>query len=386
MAHPCTRESLRLVRAGTTLCIRDRTYGCAADGHNMWVSGGCWGHFKVPGAIKFMTCGHRMLQRIRNPSGHRVNCSILWPSSVAMPAEIAKLARDLLCPSSSDCVEAYADVLRAEYAILSLHGQVLRMHATRGDYMLPRLAREFSGVQRYRLASLQGDGNGASAGAVVVDVGCNLGDFSIAAWRSNPSLHILCLEPMPATFLFLRWNLQANGVPLLTPSTFGMAGAKGGVLAMRAAATADGRTVPILYHPRMSGFGVTSASSEDGRLRADFHVPRTRADEDAAASSWRSSAPSLDLSAWLGARDVRSLRFLKMDCEGCEHEVLPAIRPLLRKTRMFEGEIHPCSLKQNLTCRYSNKRLRQTVQSLCSTGHVCRQCNCTSKDLVAGAG
>ena len=48
---------------------------------------------------------------------------------------------------------------------------------------------------------------------------------------------------MPVTFVFLTWNLLANRVPLLTPAAFGSQRAQGGVLALNAAVTADGRDV-----------------------------------------------------------------------------------------------------------------------------------------------
>ena len=102
--------------------------------------------------------------------------------------------------------------------------------------MLPHIASEFSNPRRYHIQRLTGS---STHGRIIVDVGCNLGDFSIAAWQHNPDLHILCLEPMPVTYLYLRWNLHANGVALLTPAKFGAPGQPGGVLALQAAATAD---------------------------------------------------------------------------------------------------------------------------------------------------
>ena len=123
----------------------------------------------------------------------------------------------------------------AEQATLRAHGRVLHLFAAAGDGILPRLANEFSDPTRYRTDRLSvGQG-------VVVDIGCNIGDFSISAWKQNPRLHILCLEPMPVTYAFLIWNLLANGVPHLAPNAFGVAGAAGGVLPLRAAVTADGR-------------------------------------------------------------------------------------------------------------------------------------------------
>ena len=135
--------------------------------------------------------------------------------------------------------------------------------------------------------------------------------------RQNPRLHILCVEPMPVTYVFLRWNLLANSVPRLTEEAFGRPaqGGVGGVLALQSAVTADGRPVTVDYSPVMSGFGVTSASAQSGTI-GSFRLPVTRAGH--AAATTRATVGSLELEAYLQARGVRRLRMLKMDCEGCE--------------------------------------------------------------------
>jgi FkbM family methyltransferase len=150
----------------------------------------------------------------------------------------------------------------------------------------------------------------------MVDVGCNLGDATIAAWLANAALRVLCLEPMPITYLYLRWNLLANGVPSLTPEMFAAASTKGGVLALPAGASADGRSLSIEYAPDLSGYGITSVSTDTGSIVADSGLAGTRnhakhrvsADEFLRASG----VPSLNLTAWLDAHGVSAVRFLKM--------------------------------------------------------------------------
>ena len=176
------------------------------------------------------------------------------------PATVERIAARLLGP------KAAATLFDSSVAAnLTLHGRVLRMHAARGDVTLQRIERELVQPSRYRLSRLLSH---HSFSRVVVDVGCNLGDFAIAAWQQDPSLKVLCLEPMPVTYVYLRWNLEANGVPLLSAARFAAPGqASGGVLPLQAAVTSDGRDVDIEYSPTLSGFGVTSASSSDGIIR-----------------------------------------------------------------------------------------------------------------------
>ena len=47
---------------------------------------------------------------------------------------------------------------------------------------------------------------------IFVDVGANLGLVSISLAKQWPSARILALEPAPATFRYLLWNLKENHV------------------------------------------------------------------------------------------------------------------------------------------------------------------------------
>ena len=219
----CTRD-LQLIsggqRFGYPTCKLNRTFGCTSDDANLWVSSGCWASFTVPGALKPVSCGHSLFRRVRNatPWTYRYECPLLWPwPSERAPALVRERATRLLRPG-----EAVADLLRAEMAVLNLHGHALRMHAARGDVMLPRLAQEFGAGERrgynlHRLRPRRPNSIAANASInastyagrspaattssrVVVDIGCNLGDFTIAAWKTNPHLQILCLEPMSRQF------------------------------------------------------------------------------------------------------------------------------------------------------------------------------------------
>ena len=133
----------------------------------------------------------------------------------AVPAEIRVLAERHLHHFN-------ATRILAEKATLRAHGRTLQLFAAAGDGILSRIADEFSDPSRYRTDRIN------SGQGVVVDIGCNIGDFAISAWKQNSRLHILCIEPMPVTYAFLIWNLLANGVPRLSPRSFGVAGAVGG--------------------------------------------------------------------------------------------------------------------------------------------------------------
>lgn len=133
---------------------------------------------------------------------------------------------------------------------------------------------------------------------------------------------------MPITYVFLMWNLIANGVPLLSAlgspphqrsSTGCTRERAGGVLALHAAASRDGRDLSVEYSPWLSGFGVTGASSQDGTLAAEHNVREmltrtTSKDRTALATFLKARVRSINLPAWLEERGITKLKLLKIDC------------------------------------------------------------------------
>lgn len=176
-------------------------------------------------------------------------------------------------------------------------------------------------------------------GATVLDIGANVGDTSIQLHRLNPEVNVVALEPMPYTYFFLVWNLVANGVPLLREHDFqseyrhehrradggkSWRRPRGGVLPIHAGATADGRTVALEWNERYSK---NAKEGVPGSKTARFHNVTTR------------QIPAL--LAGLGLHE-RRLPLLKIDCEGCEFDVLPQLEQsgLLERIDRLVGEIH----------------------------------------------
>jgi len=224
------------------------------------------------------------------------------------------------------------------------------MHAYADDDAITRLPSEFR-ADRYGSARLsRADGAAAAStvrAPVVVDIGANLGSFTLSAYLANPGLRILALEPMPVTFMFLKWNLLSNDIPEITEQEF-HAG-KPGVLALQRAVTSDGRGVQVEYSPAKSMNAITSASESSGQIPQTYDV---QLDSDR-----KTSVLSLSLPQFLGNEPVK---FLKIDCEGCEHEVVPMLSSsgMLAHVEMAAGEVHAC-LSQH-SCRYSSEQVAVT--------------------------
>ena len=202
----------------------------------------------------------------------------------------------------------------------------------KGDNSNVRLIKEFKhdtyGVKRVT----EDDG-------VIVDVGANIGDFTISSALCFPSLQVVGVEAVPTTYFFFRWNLFINRVPILERHELG--GHRPGVFALNAAVVAAdpswaGRAKSLLSGPPMVEIrtAVGGGSSQDASL-AWVH---TDADD---GKRWLiSRVPGIDLPTLTSGLRVR---LLKIDCEGCEYDVAHASPSWLaskRHIQRFTGEMH----------------------------------------------
>lgn len=136
----------------------------------------------------------------------------------------------------------------------------------------------------YRLSSL-----GSLAlvdGDVILDLGAHIGTAAVLFARRWPDARLVCVEPNPGTFAYLKENLSRNGV--------------NAVALNEAVGAADGRTTL---------FGIDDASCE--------------ASTSVAMSGGSAEVPVAGI-ARLFADAGGRVRLVKLDCEGAEHEVLAA--------------------------------------------------------------
>lgn len=291
----------------------------------------------------------------------------LFPPALPEDLSFAPAPPAIEALASSIIGVAGSAVLNASFQrTLFLHGTSdITLHAARGDPTMSELVRRFScrdkyGLKRLRkrldeisprpaLASTSASSqqqfhradNRLRRSRLIVDVGSGLGDFAIAAYKKDPALRIVALEPKPQMYTFLRWNLVSNRVPLLSEDAFfnrdgggdgegGVAARGGGVLALNMGVTSDGRNVSV------------ESSGADRR-----------------------AVGSLNLGVWLIERGVHQLDFLKVDCAGCEHELVASLEAtLLQKTLAFEGEVPTCSFRLDHGCHYEVPYDR-TLRELC---------------------
>jgi len=194
------------------------------------------------------------------------------------------------------------------------------------------------------------------AGEVALDVGANLGLVSVLLALTSPSARVFALEPHPAVYRYLLWNLRANNVTdRVWPMRLG------------GCDTRRGRWVALW--PWMP----------PAAYRAAPWLPR----EVLAALATRVRSRCVTLRELLLMLRARSVALLKVDCEGCEWGFLgwdggnflaEALAAPGRISRVV-GELHHSGR--------AGRRLATLTRALCSRGpaNSSRQGGCCNREL-----
>ena len=204
--------------------------------------------------------------------------------------------------------------------------------------------RKVSAVLRGATQSLGGDLSNydmrlPNGSGLVLDYGGNIGIFAVAAYLANAGtttgscVRVLALEPVPESYLMLRWNLLANNVPLLRHGGCG-------VRALNLAASQDGRNKTMLLGWRSMNAVVAGGSflPEAGSTIRRYAVGSTTLEALLQHSSVRVTTSRPDEPAGV-------VNLLKLDCEGCESEVYAELQgspALVQRVRAVTGELHGC--------------------------------------------
>jgi FkbM family methyltransferase len=206
-------------------------------------------------------------------------------------------------------------LLRSPYLARSVDGTQLRLLGGRGEWFTfyENLVRQdyFRGVQPL----IEGD--------IVIDVGANIGAFSVvAARRVGSSGHVHAYEPDPRTCERLRENVELNGLRNVTVYNSAV-GAKSG---------------KAQFFRYKKGALSSLFNGVDGR-------------QDGHASSFEVDVVAFpEVIRQAGAR----VTLLKVDCEGAEYEMLSALdQASALPIRSISMEVHkiPGASPEELTRR-----------------------------------
>jgi FkbM family methyltransferase len=147
---------------------------------------------------------------------------------------------------------------------------------------------------------------------IVVDVGANIGDFTIQAARLCPGGRVIAVEPLASAGTMIDRQARLNGL--------------GNVTWIRA---------------QLSGIDGQSAAHQTANLYGSDHADRP--------------ARIMTLPTLVAELGLHRIDLLKLDCEGAEWDILPASEPILPRVRQIcmeyhrEGEWTPERLSEWLT-------------------------------------
>ena len=149
-----------------------------------------------------------------------------------------------------------------------------------------------------------------------VDIGANLGSFSIWLAQQRKAVASYCFEPEPDSFRLLRFNLSLNEC--------------GGVTPIQAAVGGKAREIPIkLKNSSPGGTSIYADSSERAGHNAGNRIE------------------VLSFAGWLDGVET-PFDLLKLDCEGAEWEIVRACGRLIgERFRVVVAEVHDDPEKEN---------------------------------------
>ncbi|WP_428966243.1 FkbM family methyltransferase [Micromonospora fluostatini] len=145
----------------------------------------------------------------------------------------------------------------------------------------------------------------------IVDVGANIGLFTVFAKRRWPQARILAFEPVPATAEYLRRNIALHGLRDVT-------------VVREALGDTDGTEITMVNYPNLPGN--STRYPQDKQLQIDA-VARRHPDWDLVEQyrAERVTVPLSRLSSHLSG--LPHVDLLKVDAEGAELEILRGIAP-----------------------------------------------------------
>jgi FkbM family methyltransferase len=159
------------------------------------------------------------------------------------------------------------------------------------------------------------------AGDTVLDIGANVGLFSIWVSLNVPSTKIFAFEAAPDNFRALAENVRSNRLEGISPCHY---------------AVSDGSSSHVTLYRGLHG-GIHS-------IRPEYRnwVPK------AGSARKTEKVRAISLDRILRRFNIESVDYMKIDCEGAEYEILlSASSRTLSRIRKIVGEYHDLSAERN---------------------------------------
>lgn len=174
-------------------------------------------------------------------------------------------------------------------------------------------------------------------GEAVIDVGANIGLFSISQALKHRDSQIYAFEPNPEAYARLKKNLQANDI--------------GNVTAINRAVYSSCRSVQFLATD-LTIVGRLASAETNGRTRV----------------------VAVTLDGFCSERAIQSVGLLKIDVEGAEVEVLRGADQTLGKSRQVLVECHSTLLEEQTDAILASRGFVKTACRRLGKGDYCVAC------------
>jgi FkbM family methyltransferase len=183
----------------------------------------------------------------------------------------------------------------------------------------------------YGLESLLDTRKGEKDMISMIDMGGNYGIVTIAVYNKFPGLlRTVVVEPVPTTYFFLRWNMHLNNVPSVSQKEFTKHRSKPGVVALNGGVRTEPGEIQMCLHPEWS---------MNARMMNDQAL-KDGGDCDCSKLVCATAPAVTTQSLFDDYFGEDTINLMKMDCEGCEFEILPFVREHSSRVTRLVGELH----------------------------------------------
>lgn len=195
-----------------------------------------------------------------------------------------------------------------------------------------RLAQDvfWGGIRGYEFPSLRVFMHLIREARCLIDVGANIGYYSLIAARLNPQVQCYAFEPMPGALVYLKKNIELNGLgDKIEPLGMAVAETEGEVELF---VTRNPKALHLEHH--------LGGSSSTARAK-DEH-------------SQSVTVPMQSLDSFVADREITRVDIMKLDTEATEDKVLAGARNVVERDRPFiQCEVLPNRIERELESFFS---------------------------------
>eukprot|EP00747_Dinoflagellata_sp_TGD_P213710 gnl/TRDRNA2_/TRDRNA2_86629_c0_seq1.p1 gnl/TRDRNA2_/TRDRNA2_86629_c0~~gnl/TRDRNA2_/TRDRNA2_86629_c0_seq1.p1 ORF type:complete len:246 (-),score=40.93 gnl/TRDRNA2_/TRDRNA2_86629_c0_seq1:58-732(-) len=183
----------------------------------------------------------------------------------------------------------------------------------------------------YHLLSL-----GLGSDDVLIDIGGNIGFFSVVIALAHPGLQVVALEANPLNFLLAYHNVYMNNL-------------QDRVFVIGRPVTSNGEEFAVEYEYDNPG------SSEAGDAQSHVWDRATHKELNAF------HVPGVTMQEVIDAYVRKDQQFaLKVDCEGCEYEIIDYLKKYRKRIKAMRGELHERPVEKAL--RAQHEKLQESIK------------------------